>query len=182
MTHDRPAQSSARNSAWRALCVLVGRTLRSLISPSRLGSLAVLALVALHLPRLISRLRDASIVEPGVLLRWLLVPVVLAAFVALRRRGMSLMRGRAAVAVWLLVLLIHAAPMINDGAHDLLIVAPVALALLAAVAEVVRRLAPAIARGKAPRRAPLSFALPASPAFAFAGFLPRPPPAAAAAL
>jgi len=174
MTPRRPAQSPSPTSAWRRL--------RTLFSLSRLGSLAVLAVVALHLPRLISRLRDASIVEPGVLLRWLLVPVVLAAFVALRRRGVPLMRGRAAVAVWLLVLLIHAMPMVSDGGHDLLVVAPVALALLAAVAEIVRRLGPVVARGKAPRRVPLSFAPPASPAFAFAGFLPRPPPAAAAAL
>ena len=173
----RPAQSTSRGSAWRLL--------RSLFSLSRLGSLAVLAVVALHLPRLIARLRDASIVEPGVLLRWLLVPVVLAAFVALRRRGVPLMRGRAAVAVWLLVLLIHAMPAlpaVGDRGHDLLVVAPIALVLLAAVAEVVRRLGPVVARGRAPRRVPADFDLPASPAFAFAGFLPRPPPAAAAAL
>ncbi len=162
-----------RDTAWRSV--------RALVRPSRLGSLAVLALVALHLPRLIERLRDASIVEPGVLLRWLLVPVVLAGFVALRRRNVPLLRGRGALAVWLLVLLIHAAPMVNDGAHDLLVVAPVALAILAAVAECVRRLGRVVARGKAPGRAPARFALPASPAFAFAGFLPRPPPATLAA-
>lgn len=159
-----------------------GRSLRTLARPRWLGSLVVLALVALHLPRLIARLRDASIVEPAVLLRWLLVPVVLGAFVALRRRHVSLLRGRAALAVWLLVLLIHAAPLASDGTHELLVAAPVALAILTAVAEVLRRSGRGAPRRKSPRRAPATFVVPASPAFALAGFRPRPPPAAAGAL
>lgn len=144
---------------------------------SWLGTVAFLGLVALHLPRLVVRLRDASIVEPGVLLRWLLVPVVLAAFVALRRRRVSLRGGRAGLALWLLVLLIHAAPVTADGRHALDMAAPAAVTAWVVLGVLAALWARGDGGRRTPRRVPREFRLPASPRLAFAGFSPRPPPA-----
>ncbi len=151
---------------------------------SSLGVFAVLALAGMHLPLLAQRLSDASISRPGVLLRWLLVPVLVAAFAVLRHRGHSLVRGRAALVLWLLVLLLHAAPATTaDGSHDLLLLPPVAVGALGTVVWIVavalrsvRKTARAEGASRRRSRAPLAFALPASPLFGSAAFAPRPPP------
>jgi hypothetical protein len=152
----------------------IARVRRFRATPSSLGTLGVLAIVALHVPRLIERLRDASFTEPGVLLRWLLVPIVLGALLALRRRGVSLVRGRGALALWLLILLIHALP--APGNPVLVAPAPAAaLALLlvaVSIAGALRRTAERVLRRPVAR----VFALPSSPELALAGFSPRPPP------
>lgn len=120
------------------------------ISRSRIGaspvvrwSLAALAAVVtwFHAEILVARLRDASITEPMVAVRWLLSVAALAVTGELARRGGALLRGRAGVVLAIAVLVLHAgaAPMPAgvDGRAELLAASPVgllALGLLAATA------------------------------------------------
>ena len=110
--------------------------------PAALGravvGLVTLALVAFHAVLFVRRLRDLSIFEPSVALRWsgtLLLIALLAAFV---RRGTSLVRGRSALAFWLLVLLLHTipTPAALDGATpaDVLVAVPASSLLAATLA------------------------------------------------
>lgn len=74
----------------------------------RLGGLfGVAALVLFHLLLLWRRLEDLSLLEPPVILRWLATVALLGALVYLGRSGIPLLRGRKALVLWLLVLLLH---------------------------------------------------------------------------
>ncbi|MEO8505494.1 MAG: hypothetical protein ABI609_16485 [Acidobacteriota bacterium] len=142
-----------------------------------LGSLAALALAALHLPLLLQRFSDNSISEPVVLLRWLGALALLAGFAASRRRGDSLVRGRTALVLWLLVLVLHIGMAAPVADHELLAVAPVIACLMLV-------LAPRLLRAARPRRSTWTFQrlleLTVRPSIAGrvpAVFSPRPPPA-----
>ncbi|HEX6323107.1 MAG TPA: hypothetical protein VFZ36_05225 [Vicinamibacterales bacterium] len=73
----------------------------------RLLSGAALALGLLH-AWIFVRQAAAGSLTPETLLKWIAAAGLLAALVALRRQGVSLFRGRRAVAVWVLAALLHA--------------------------------------------------------------------------
>ncbi|MCZ7651501.1 MAG: hypothetical protein M5U13_10235 [Thermoanaerobaculia bacterium] len=73
-----------------------------------LSALTTGGLVLLHLGLLWSRLEDLSLWRPEVALRWLGALLLVGAGALHHRRGHSLLRGRGALAFWILVLLLHA--------------------------------------------------------------------------
>jgi len=140
------------------------------------------ALAVHHGLLLARRLIDASILEPTVLLRWAGAAVIAVLAADLRRRGVSLSRGRAPVVLGLLVLLLHVGvPAPAPEGVDLLLVLPLGVAAglgAATLAGLVRRRRPRISRtllrtlATVPPAAP-HLGLGALPA----RFSPRPPPA-----
>lgn len=149
-------------------------------------------LVWLHLHLLLRRLDDLTILRPGVILRWTLGLLLVALLLWLRRQDVPLLRGRQALAFWLMVLMLHAgagAPLeagLRDGLpavpgpDELLFVLPLALTvvLLQAGRLVVRR-AETLARESTqprPRRPAGLLHPPLHPGFTL-GLAPRAPPA-----
>ena len=166
------------------------------VGRSVVAALAVLAgggLVLLHLGILWSRLEDLSLWRPEVALRWLGALLLLGAGALHRHRGHSLLRGRGALALWILVLLLHAGsspetlrplPLSEhppEAARLLwalpLALAAVALSLAAALGGAPRPATPVAAARLRDRIAAAAAAL--APRAVEA---PRPPPAAPAAL
>jgi hypothetical protein len=96
------------------------------------GAVLLAALAVFHVSLLWSRLVDGQLLDPTVAARWLAAATLTIALVALRRRGVSLVAGRRALVVWLLVVLLHwsATPTIavaDDGQpspSDLIFVLP----------------------------------------------------------
>jgi hypothetical protein len=74
------------------------------------------ALAGFHFLLLWRRIQDLSLLQPGVALRWLVAAALLAAMACLTRTGGSLFRGRRALVLWLLVLLLHGGAV--APAHD----------------------------------------------------------------
>lgn len=72
------------------------------------GALGLAYVVALHIDLLAERIDSQTVFAPEVVFRWSAGAVLLAALGWLRYRGISLVRGRAALVVWTLVLLLHA--------------------------------------------------------------------------
>ncbi len=108
------------------------------------------ALAAHHALLLARRLIDASILEPGVLLRWAGAAALVALAADQRRRGVSLTRGRAPVVLGLLVLLLHVGVGVPASAGaDLLLVLPLGIATglgTATLTRLVRRRRPRTSR------------------------------------
>jgi hypothetical protein len=71
------------------------------------GALALAALAVFHISLLWDRLAGGQLLDPVVAARWLGAAALTAGLVALRRRGVSLVAGRRALVVWLLVVLLH---------------------------------------------------------------------------
>ncbi len=163
----------------------------------RVGAVSVLGgyLVFLHAELLLRRIESLTLFEPLVALRWLAGLLILAALLRLRGSGASLVAGRRATVVWLLVLVLHsqAAQTAPPPAGEPLTQAPIEaahllLALPAAISAVglFRLVLPLLDAAAASRRArrPLAFlawrpvlAGPSIPAgFSFSQ-LSRPPPA-----
>lgn len=131
---------------------------------------------------------SGELAQPRVALRWAAAILVFAGFVALRRAGFSIFKGRRAVALWVLVVLLHA-PAIAERVNDAGPALPEVVTLLtrtstAAGAVVLVFLVAALAahrrdpRGFASWRLPLvivcrAWLVPAQTALA-----PRPPPTA----
>jgi FtsH-binding integral membrane protein len=177
-----PASRSARSPrpAAAASASLSGRLAR-LWRPLALA--LVLPLVAFHGLLLWERVRDASLIQPVVALRWLLSAVVLALVFELRRRAIPVARGRVGLALGLVVLLLHAGtvpvPTVIASVEELIVAVPLALASAAWIAVSAAGMAPRrwrprlswISSRERGRRAlgTLAFAVPCS--------LPRPPPA-----
>src|SRR5687768_10280042 len=65
------------------------------------------ALVLFHVWLFAGQALAGELASPERLLRWLVAAGLLAVLTALHRRGFSLVRGRAAVGVWLLAALLH---------------------------------------------------------------------------
>ncbi len=148
-------------------------------------------LVFLHAELLLRRIESLTLFEPLVALRWLAGLLILAALARLRRAGGSLVSGRRATVVWLLVLVLHAqaappAAAAPGGeapleAAQLLLVLPAAISAVGLFRLALPLLGAAVRRR--PRR-PLGFlawrpvlAGPAvPPGFSFP-HLSRPPPA-----
>jgi len=139
-------------------------------------------LAAHHGLLLARRLIDASILEPGVLVRWVGAAAIAVLAADLRRRGISLSRGRAPVVLGLLVLLLHVGvPAPAPEGVDLLLVLPLGVAAgfgAATLVGLVRRRRPRISRTllrtlATPPLVASHVGLGAFPA----RFSPRPPPA-----
>jgi hypothetical protein len=64
-------------------------------------------LIAFHAVLLWQRVLDLSLFKPVPAIRWLATAALLIGLYRLRRRGGSPLRGRAAIVLWLLVLLLH---------------------------------------------------------------------------
>lgn len=166
------------------------RALRAL----RLSALALAAayLVALHAELLWQRITSQTLLEPLVVLKWAGAAALVAALLRLRSAGVSVWRGRRAVVLWMLVLLLHAGtavPAAGELAADLaspaeaglLFVLPLCVSV-ATVFELGRRLLARRAVARPARRTVprwLLFEAPPGPAFAH-GFgrvlCSRPPP------
>ena len=147
------------------------------------------ALVAFHVWLFAGRLRDDSLLEPGVAVRWLLAFALVGLAVLFRRQRLPLGSGRSGVVFWLLALLLHLGgtplPFPDDPAAELLVALPLGVAaplvLALAAARFAGRAPLATARTRA-RRA--GWTPPRRVAILLAGLashvVPRPPPAALA--
>jgi hypothetical protein len=83
----------------------------------RLAAVAAAGLTVFHARLLWDRLTAGEMLEPLVALRWTAAILLVVALVALRRAGVPLLHGRRALAVWVLVALLHwsAGPPLQDG-------------------------------------------------------------------
>ena len=72
-------------------------------------------LVVFHVWLFGSQLWEGHLAEPGLALRWVVAAGLVAALVALRRSGASLIRGRQAVCIWLLAALLHGPAIADPG-------------------------------------------------------------------
>ncbi len=154
-------------------------------------SLLVVLLTAFHGLLLWQRIVDLTLFQPIPALRWLATLAVLVGIWRLRRRGDSLVRGRRAGVLWLVVLLLHVSLLAPSGGSEalldarpdesgLLLVLPAAAVAIALWSLVFRG---RLRRGRfgAPSPASVPARSPFPPHFAcLAGFLPglacRPPP------
>ena len=75
-------------------------------------------LVLFHLWLFGSQMLDGRLTELGPVLRWLMAFGLVAALAGLRRSGASLVRGRTAVALWLLVALLHGPAIADTTRHN----------------------------------------------------------------
>jgi hypothetical protein len=109
MTGSRPVRLTARSLGLR----FQGRPVFSFAAAA-----LVLSLSALHGWLLWLRISQGRLLEWGVALRWGAGALLLLTLMALRRRGVPLFWGRRALALWILVLLIHwTAPASSAGAR-----------------------------------------------------------------
>jgi hypothetical protein len=151
-------------------------------------TLAAALLAAFHLWLFAGQVWGGELVDLALLSRWVIAAGLVGALVHLRRRGVSLVRGRQPVAVWLLAALLHGPAL----ARDLDVVAPSMPEVVATITQTVtglsvagtlallllgfrrvRSSAPAL-RALSTLHAP-SFAG-ARSAHSFLPFAPRPPP------
>jgi len=72
------------------------------------AALLISFLIAFHAFLLWQRVLDLSLFKPGPAIRWLATAALLVGLYRLHRQGASLIRGRNAAVIWLLVLLLHA--------------------------------------------------------------------------
>lgn len=146
-----------------------------------LGLATVAGLGAFHADLFWQRLVDTSIREPGVALRWAATALLVAGLVALRSRGVPLLRDRRALVLWLAALVLHfgATPAVALSPEWLALPAVAALGFAgellarATLGRGERRVAVPLAIRR-PNAGPTSTARPRRP---IPPFLPRPPPA-----
>jgi hypothetical protein len=151
-------------------------------------ALAAGALLAgFHVWLLATQVWSGHAAQPDVLLRWMAAAALVAGLAALGRRGVPVVLGRQAIAVWLLAALLHGPALANDLdgfatpslpeaavtlTQSALTVSALGLALLAlplrATASGLTTCAVAAVVARVPARP--------RPAAAGLGFLPRPPP------
>lgn len=135
----------------------------NLASCRRLAALGSVALLTgFHLDLLLERLLDGTVLNPAVAGEWLLSLCILWLFWKFRRRGEPLLWSRKALALWFVVVLIHAVAVVPeaDGGQrlaldrELLLGVPLGAALVALVASTVgpwaarRTRARALGRGR----------------------------------
>jgi len=75
-------------------------------------------LVLFHLWLFGSQLLEGRLTELGPVLRWLMALGLVAALAGLRRSGASLVKGRTAVAIWLLAALLHGPSIADTPGYD----------------------------------------------------------------
>ena len=71
-------------------------------------------LAAFHVWLLAAQVWSGHVAQPDVLLRWLVAAALVAGLTALGRRGLPVLFGRHAVAVWLLAATLHGPALAND--------------------------------------------------------------------
>jgi hypothetical protein len=146
---------------------------------------------AFHVWLFAAQVWSGHVAQPDLLLRWLVAGALVAGLIALGRRGLPVVFGRHAVAVWLLAALLHGPALANDLdgfatpsmpeaavtlAHSA--VAATALALLALWPQgVVAGAAPRVRAVNRASHQPRRF-----DAVSVLGFRPRPPPLRQASL
>lgn len=155
----------------------------------RRALLAAGALLALfHVWLFAGQVWDGRLSDPGVLSRWFVAGALVAALVALYRQGISIVRGRKAVAIWLLAGLLHGPAVARsiEGFGEPALPEVVATLAPFAAATAAAGLAIALAWMGGRRRVaitPRAVRIPVvrvrarqSSAHAFSRFSPRPPP------
>jgi len=140
----RPATSAVAPSLWIRLLAVR----RALVSIAIRGLWA--ALLCLHIHLLWQRITNLTLFEPLVAVRWGTAVLTITALVRLRHIGVPLFRGRAAMILWLVILLLHAGSAAAVGSQ-LEIVADAGLLVAASLWF----LALADVFGKRPRKAGL---------------------------
>lgn len=149
---------------------------------------AAALLAAFHLWLFAGQVWAGDLVDLALVSRWIIAAGLVAALLTLRRRGVSVVRSRQAVAVWLLAALLHGPAL----ARDLDVVAPSVPEVVATFAQIVTGLSVAgtgllvlfsLRSGRAgvpALRALSSLDAPsfvgALPSRSFLRFAPRPPP------
>lgn len=144
------------------------------------------ALAVMHVGVLWRRVADGTLLTPLVVAQWMLAAVLIASVVALRRRGVSVFRGRAGAAFWIVVALMHGIVALPGGpgfvgvlsSAQVTVAAPVGVGLIAGALVLLAGLAAVMVRPGllrfGPAHAPLSLAFPAGLPSTIA---PRAPPA-----
>ena len=151
-------------------------------------TLAAALLAAFHLWLFASQVSAGELVDVGLVSRWAIAAGLVGALLQLRRRGVSIIRGRQPVAVWLLAALLHGPAL----ARDLDLVAPSMPEVVATITQTVTLLSVAgslmlllLALRRRPSGVPALRAIftlhaPSSagalPPYRFLRFAPRPPP------
>jgi hypothetical protein len=141
---------------------------------------------AFHVWLFAAQVWSGHVAQPEVLVRWLLAAALVAGLASLGRRGLPVVFGRHAVAVWVLAALLHGPALANDldgfATPSMPAVVTLAQSLLPATALALALLAlclRAATAGAVPLRSAATRAkLHAWPGGAgvVVGFLPRPPP------
>ena len=156
----------------------------------RVLTLAAVLLAAFHLWLFADQMWAGDLVDLALVSRWVLAAGLAGTLLHLRRRGVSLIRGRQPVAVWLLAALLHGPAL----ARDLDVVAPSMPEVVAAIAQTVPGISVAgilvllllaLRRGRPGIPALRALSILHTPSFvgalpphSFLRFAPRPPPAA----
>ena len=91
-------------------------------------------LVLFHVWLFLDRLWQGQLADAGSLLRWAVAGGLTAALWTLQRRGVSLVRGRKAIAIWVLAALLHAPVMAGEHPADH---APALAEVVATVAQLI---------------------------------------------
>ena len=99
----------------------------------RFLTLAAALLAAFHLWLFAGHVWEGELVDLSLVSRWAIAAGLVGALLHLRRRGVSLVRGRQPVAVWLLAALLHGPAL----ARDLDVVAPSMPEIVATIAQTV---------------------------------------------
>jgi hypothetical protein len=156
-----------------------------------LGLASVGLLVAFHAVLLWERLVDSTLFEPVPAIRWLATVALMGVLYRLHRNGLSMFRGRGAVVLWLLVLLLHVSfwgPLADPAATGtgwdgwgLLLALPAFTFVPTLLAPILRRLLGWLAESpEPPERAPIGWLTSGRFGTLQTGFLPvlasRPPP------
>lgn len=175
-----------------------------LTSPKRSGSVrsivstaaaiaAAAYLLYLHSFLLAERLSDLSIFEPVVAVKWIASLLILAVLLKFRLAGIPLLKGRKALVVWMLVLLLHcqtSAPIGPEVSAEfaaqqnvwLIFLLPALVSIVVSLALSTGRVLKSVRRSQSQRSAAILFRRRLSPRpRLLAGFslaiLSRPPPA-----
>lgn len=150
-------------------------------------TLAAALLAAFHVWLFAGQVWGGELVDLALVSRWVIAAGLVAALFSLYRRGVSIIRGRQAVAVWLLAALLHGPAL----ARDLEVVAPSMPEVVTTLAQVVTSVAAAgtlllvlfalrFGRTAAALRLVSTSHAPsfagALPPHSFLTFAPRPPP------
>jgi hypothetical protein len=149
---------------------------------------AAALLVLFHAWIFAAQVLNGQLTDASLLFRWLVAGGLVAALVALRRHGISIFRGRRAVAIWVLAALLHgpaAARRLDTVGEPAVPDFVATLTEFATAFGLALTLAAALGRFRSPRNGVARGipAIPASPPrwkssrfYAFTRFSPRPPP------
>ena len=150
----------------------------------KLVAASVALLVLFHAWLFAAQLLDGRLTDAGLLARWAAAGLLIGALWHLRRRGISLVRGRRATAIWLLAALLHGPAALDrlDSAQLPIPDAIVALVELGSILVATGLLGRALRRRFAVLVLGRARMTPAAPVFAAclaasrAHLAPRPPP------